>query len=563
MMHNNRPIIENRPPQTLMRLSRIGSLHQSRLSFMRQFTRRFARENWHYNRLIFTIDDKGCGHAVYQVDTGKRTYSLIAFAHDLPDEKRSDRVIAEEWDTTYTLFDGTPTPDDIERLSQNVPLQEAGRVTRKELTLSRANRSVRLWDYITDALAEGRELDRVKIKSVGYLMRTTAVYGSGKFGAADRGDIEGREEFAAPFQVEMLTVYLIRTFVRDLINHCATLKNPSAQKLPDDIARSLGIGNSTGLGMAPFIVNHPRLFSHWMKAREDALTRVRSLERVLSDKYQIFYHFFQRMIKLIDEWHSDHTFQQEKLRALKSDVRAMGDFLKETSHLTPYYWNSLFLWGEAHLSEEGQELLASLILEPYSESVDIFEQRMADFTPHFQPIDGSMTVADLKSYIEQKFSWGLCENWDEQSTQARVWYVSQEKLEPRLGERFQDGCEGYEQPLAIARDIAALYKTLQRRENLHKDVAEFLNDHSEHRHSVRRVQNGYDLPYGEIHDNIISSKLIPIDMLRAKLSFFGATKFDPRSDRWLRITMFAGCPYPDEITASTADFWVYPEDTAA
>ena len=31
---------------------------------------------------------------------------------------------------------------------------------------------------------------------------------------------------------------------------------------------------------------------------------------------------------------------------------------------------------------------------------------------------------------------------------------------------------------------------------------------------------------------------MPIDMLRLKLSFFGAVKFDPRSDKWLRICMF-------------------------
>ena len=37
---------------------------------------------------------------------------------------------------------------------------------------------------------------------------------------------------------------------------------------------------------------------------------------------------------------------------------------------------------------------------------------------------------------------------------------------------------------------------------------------------------------------------MPIDMLRLKLSFFGAIKFDPRSDKWLRICMFQGAPLP-------------------
>ena len=41
-----------------------------------------------------------------------------------------------------------------------------------------------------------------------------------------------------------------------------------------------------------------------------------------------------------------------------------------------------------------------------------------------------------------------------------------------------------------------------------------------------------------------------------KLSFFGALKFDPRSDKWLRICMFQGAPLPDELK-NYDDQWVY------
>jgi hypothetical protein len=49
---------------------------------------------------------------------------------------------------------------------------------------------------------------------------------------------------------------------------------------------------------------------------------------------------------------------------------------------------------------------------------------------------------------------------------------------------------------------------------------------------------------------------MPIDMLRLKLSFFGALKFDPRSDKWLRICMFQGAPLPNELN-SYDEQWVY------
>ena len=150
-----------------------------------------------------------------------RTYSLVCFAHDLPPEQRSDRVIAEAWDSTFALFDGVPDSRDIERLSQDVPKQEAGRVTNREICLSRANRSGRLFEYVIDCLSSGQQPDREQIDTVGYVMRTTAVYGSGKFGAADHEAIADRPEFAGTFQAEMLTVFLIRTFVLDLIEHMA------------------------------------------------------------------------------------------------------------------------------------------------------------------------------------------------------------------------------------------------------------------------------------------------------------------------------------------------------
>ena len=116
-------MIARRSADVVMTLARLGSLHQSRLSFMRQLTRRMARERWTFRAHIFDINDQGVGHAVYTAQGPERAYSLVAFAHDLPPELRSDRVIATAWDATFTLFDGIPSAEDITRLSQNIPVQ--------------------------------------------------------------------------------------------------------------------------------------------------------------------------------------------------------------------------------------------------------------------------------------------------------------------------------------------------------------------------------------------------------------------------------------------------------
>ena len=192
--------IAPRDPDVVVRLSRMGSAHPMRLSFLRVLLRRLQTEGWRFDRPLWEVDDRGVGRAVYRARGPLRTYCLVAFAHDLPDEMRSDRVIATAWDATFALVDGEPSDADLDRLAANVPYQEAGRISVKELTLSRVNRSVRLFSHVVDRLAQGLQPDLAEIDAVGYLMRTTAVYGSGKFGAVDRDDVADRPELQAPFQ---------------------------------------------------------------------------------------------------------------------------------------------------------------------------------------------------------------------------------------------------------------------------------------------------------------------------------------------------------------------------
>lgn len=551
--------IGRRDPARVMRLRRLGSLHQCRLSFMRVLTRRMASEGWVFDRPVFDIDARGVGRAVYSATGPARSYSLVAFAHDLPDDMRSDRVIATAWDATFALFDGVPSPEDIDRLSQNVPLQEAGRVSENELSLSRANRSVRLWAHVVERLASGRQPDTAMITDVGYLMRTTAVYGSGKFGAADREKIAARPEMRVPFQAEMLSVYLTRTFVRDLVQHMARARGgPAAVDLDPATARHLGIGNSTGLGMAPFIVNHPVLFNNWIMAREEAIARVRTVQTASPEAAVTFRDLLRRADRSVSFWRSQHPAQIEKLADLRRDIRALCAHVDDDDLQTDQPWNRLMIWANSRCSEEGQEFVASLILEPYGPLIDGLADGMADTNPMAFRIDGAMTVGTLRGLIETSFGWALEIDWRARENRARAWYVSAEKLEPRLGERFDEPITEYEQPLAPARDAAAAHAALARFDDS-VSVADFLLVHPEHRHTIRRAQMSRLAPYGEIRGNTIGTDLLPIDMLRAKLSFFGATHFDPRSDRWVRICMYAGAPYPEELTPETADLWVYPE----
>ena len=111
-----------------------------------------------------------------------------------------------------------------------MPRQEAGRCGAGEIVLSRANRSVRLFDDVVAALAAGRQPSRDAIGRVGYLMRTTAVYGNGKFGLADFEQVRRRGILTLPFQAEMLTVYLARHFSLELVDHLAARRGGAGRR---------------------------------------------------------------------------------------------------------------------------------------------------------------------------------------------------------------------------------------------------------------------------------------------------------------------------------------------
>ncbi|MFU1478392.1 hypothetical protein ACM25N_12085 [Roseovarius sp. C7] len=547
-----------RAPETVMRLDRMGSFHQTRLSFMRSLLRILKQEGWTFIRPVWRIDGEGVGTAVYQARGPERTYSLVAFAHDLDPSERTDRSIATAWDATFTMFDGVPNESDLERLSHCVPLQEAGRVSDLELTISRANRSVRLFNHVVERLAEGKQPDTVQIDAVGYLMRTTAVYGSGKFGAASREKIKARPEVSRPFHIEMLSVYLTRAFAADLVEHLAAAKAPkTAVKIDPEMRRRLGVGNSTGLGMAPYLINHPKLIHNWIGARETALARVRAQHWATPEKIVAFREALTRASNCIRDWKTGDATQSTRVAELCCDLNRLNEHATNFAFDGDVPWNALYLWGEETLSLEGQELLVSLLIEPFGELVDdLLDTMSADEETDFR-IDGTMGVEELRTILGSRYGWAQQINFSHDENCARFWYVSANKAEPRLGERKEEaGFAQFEEPLDIAHGISNLAGVLATFGN-GKTVAEFLLKWPRFRKLVRRIQIIRKYPYGEINDNIISAQHRPIDLLRCKLSFFGAVEFDPRSDRWVRINMYKHAPYPFELGDETHDNWAY------
>jgi len=449
-----------RPPEQVMRLDRMGSSHQTRLSFMRSLIRRMSKENWKFECLRREIDSDGFGVSVYAVTTPLRTYSLIAFTQDIPPKKRTDRVIAEVWDATFNLFDGIPTQADIDYLANNTPKQEGGRYRPSELVLARANKSLRVFEHVISTLSKGNQPDIELLSSVGYLMRTTAVYGSGKFGCADRAKIADREECKGAFQIELLAVYLIRWFTIDLAEHLARKRGGNkAVKFEPHIRQFIGVGNATGLGMAPFLLKHPVLIHNWVMAKESALAKVRSMETPIKGTLEKFTQSLIQVSQHLSEWSVEDEVQTTRIDCLKDEIRSLSNWCNDQINLMkPYPWNGIYQYVEDRFSLECQEMVVSLIIEPHGSLVDDLAETMSSVsTPK---LVADMPLSQLKEIVKDYYFWATTIDFTLTESQHHFWYYSEDKLEPRFGSRDVDEGSEQEMPLAIGRDAHELNHAL-------------------------------------------------------------------------------------------------------
>ena len=541
-----------------MNLERLGSFHASRLSFTRTLVRRMHREKWHFEVTRNTLDDDGFGEVVYRIHTPMGKVNFIAFSTPLADSDRTDRVIAEKWDMCFTLFNGEATDEDVRRLSHQLPLQEAGRMSSREIVMSRANKSVRLFNSVVKSLAAGEQPEAKDIMEIGYLVRTTAVYGNGKFGLMDFNRVKLETPFRLPFQAEMLTVYMVRQFSFDLVEHIASrLNSLTSVRMATNLKRSIGVGNATGLGMAPFLVGHPQLISQWMKTRETAIAKVLRKSDVTKEKLTALHTLLERVDGHIGQWQTDDARQSKRIKVLAREIQSLRRKIAHTN-LDNLRWLTIFNWVAEHTSFECQELLNSLLLEIYPEDINDFEHDMG--VDEYSRLDFAMGVEQLREYIEKHYQWAIKIDFSHPDEQHYFWYVSQEKEEPRLGQRFAEPGEELEINVGVARDTHLLYRAVcdfRDHKGSRATVSQLLQEHPEHRSIVARIQSLVDFEYGEIQSNLLGLQCLPIDLLRCKLAIFGATRFDPKSNLWVRITLFQGAPVYDEIHAEDVDDWAF------
>lgn len=539
-----------RTPDVVMKAQRLGAMHQTRISFVRTLLRKIDREKWTLTTHLWDLDDNGYGQVIYRLQTPEHLYNLVVFCQELADEERNDRVIAQKWDVTFGLVFGEISDTLLDNLKANVPLQEAGRNSNMVMVLARANKSVRVFDHIVSSLADGQQPDLEVLAQVGYILRTTAVYGNGKFGIYDFKPLDHSQDFNQSFRAQMCAVYLLREFSLDWVDYLAKKRGgDKAAKLHPEIKRYLGIGNATGLGMAPYLINHPCIVDQWLTTREEALqaTLVCTIE---PEKVAHLLSLLNRAIQHFTEIVTINEQQVQLNEIVVKELMALENNLMTTINNSQTWAD--FLQAQNHLSFESQEVIISCLMELYPERVDSFEEEVnADET---LSLPKAKLVQDLIDVLEARYQWAIDIDFSLPENKYWFWYRSIDKEEPRMGVRGQEPGDDRELFLDIARQANNLYLALKEA-NSQQLLSEFILKQPKYRSIARRTWTMGHKEMGDIQMNVLRKDTLPIHLLRCKLSMFGATKFDPRSDRWVRVTLFQGAPLFDEVHS---DEWLFP-----
>ncbi|MDQ6752263.1 MAG: hypothetical protein M3017_02325 [Actinomycetota bacterium] len=554
---------ELRTPEAVLCSSDMNGAWGTRHSFARTMLRRAAARRWTVARTRLDLDGQGRGTAVYTVNAEGFELNFIAFCQALEESERTDRVIANAWDVTAALVDGELTPERETELRRNIPVQEQGRTDPETIIMTRANRSARFFDYVSDCLSRGTQPDVEKIGPSPYLIRSTAFYGNGKFGLKELATIPAGHPLSVPYRSQMLAAWLLRELSMDLVEHVARAKAQAAGTVavPLDAAwgRYFGLGNATGLGMVPFLVNHPGYLDAWCRLRELPLAAG------LAASYAPDHPDLGRVVELLE--------RADRHLAEKSDLKTVP-FLS-TELIRPQLHQLLcelqaFMASSrepapvlarlhemaAGLSPEARGIFASIVVELQTGFDEEAEALLTVAgSPTFNP---AMGCQELRQLLEQNYGWARNYDFAAPERSSYYWYSSADSEEPRRAQRAGLAAGTVEHCTDIARRINALAVDLERFP-AETTVAEFLLSHPEHRFAAERIQQTRDYHYGELQDNLLDADFLPLSTQRFQLATYGMNNFSPQSTDWVRVTLFSGAPrVADVLNGNDDDDWLFP-----
>jgi len=549
-----------RHPAELMTGPRLGAMKSTRLSFANILARHMVSQGWTIRKERFSCDAEGDGHGVYRIDANGHALTYIARSFRWDGiEKVGRRSDGAKRDMFGAIFVGNPSAERIAEEFATFELRDAAAMrTRSDVTgWTPANRSVRYFDHVVNSLVAGKQPDPAVLGSgTGYVLRNGGYLGSGRQGSLSVDGYPQDHPLRHPYFGDLFGLYMVRTVAADLVNGVAKARNPRAPQLAPDIARYIGVGNSSGQGMCVALQRWPEWVATWLLARELVLAYAAtrrpdpsSIERLgaMLARASAYY----ASIELQCE---DYVVPPAKLAA---NLAAIRPLLPGPGRPQSDTWGDLADRVAATHDMETTEQFNSLLIEVYPDFADAVAAYMPVGMWQDRDVRPEASVGDVQRLLMENYSWALRLDLRLSRTRQHFWYHSEDNGEQRRGERILDPHEEFESfidHIGLIQHLSCVLATYNRK----TPVAEVLVDRPDLFYGLARVQYLAKLPYAEIRDNLVDRDFVPAQLIRFFLSVLGMECTTPLSIRYVRGVFFQGTPLPEEIRKGAADDWRFP-----
>jgi hypothetical protein len=551
-----------RTPEEIMRPEVLASLQPCRISASRALMIAALRERWRITRLQFDLDGVGRGEAFYRIEAGSWTFDFPVFSFEPKAAGRTGRIIGRAWDMMAALVEGPMTPAEVETTREELPKLYSGRASPRTLIWCRSNRSARLFNHTVDRLAQGLQPDIEQIGQACYLMRNTGLDGNGTFGTRSFRTLEDDHPLRPALSAQMLCAYMMRVFAHDLVNHLAQQRSASAARLSPDIARYLGVGNGSALGLLLFVNNHPKLIDRWLGLREEALLAAKSLVLEPADgRIDHLVALLDRAIRFRNEDRVVYHFlpASSTIASGLTEIRRTVLDYRHTGLVagarTRYPLAALCDLLEPRVHRESLEVLHALLIELVP---DLADRSCAALVVDEETVTRpEMKLAELRAIIDRRYRWALDMDLGAPGSDRYVWYKSVNAEEPRRGPREEVGSA-----FNLAIDVPRLVHATQAAIDANDpglSVARFLMAHPELRSFVARLQSLAELRFHSPMMNAMADDFVPIEIVRLmNVAIHGIDKTRDYLNRNLRGVLFHGAPLPEDIAAGAEGSWFWP-----
>jgi len=547
----------------------LSAFKSTRVSFARVLARRVIEQRWRIRRERFECDAEGHGHGVYAIEIGNHrlTYVMRSFKWDGVEKvgRRSDGALR---DMFGAIFLGAPDENRIAREIATFDLRDADRMRTDSAVTgwTPGSRSARFFDHVVDALTAGRQPDPNVIGvGTGYLLRNGGYLGSGRNGTLSFEGYGLDHPLRHPFFADLFGLYMVRQVSLDLVDGIAKARNPNAARLSPDVARFIGVGNSSGQGMCVALQRWPHWVSTWMTVRELSLAYAKSMR--LDSRGASGTSRSDRLLALLRRSADYYTSVQAQCEdyvvphaKLAANLLVFRDWVREASSPADagrWRWGDLVARAEAEFDAESVEQINSLLVETFPE----FADAAADYLPigadRERDLVPEMSVGRLRGLLRERYGWALRTDLGLSKARQHFWYHSIDNGEQRRGERIVDPHEEFESFI----DHIGLIQRLTSVLACYPDdatVAEMVADTPDLAFAASRVQYLAGLPYCEIRGGLIDRDFLPAHLIRFFLAALGMECTNPLSIRYVRGVFFPGMPLPAELERGASEDWTFP-----